>query len=169
MSLFDFVTVIYFETKSPKNCANICNDGQNGLTNFMCYVLYYLYDSFSHLMDSLSNLLWVCPICCEFVHSAVSLPNLQWFVSNLPWVEISFCPSKYFFSEPTGSQGSHFLEPCMWGGWTFCQNFSSLALTVWDLWCLEYWEEKDHRLNQWINESMNDEGVSRTVPATPGL
>ena len=30
------------------------------------------------------------------------------------------------------------------GGWKFSPNFSSLALTVWDLWCLEDWEEKDH-------------------------
>ena len=28
-------------------------------------------------------------------------------------------------------------------GWTFSQNFGSLALTIWDLWCLEDREEKD--------------------------
>ena len=49
--------------------------------------------------------------------------------------------------------------------WTFSQNFSCLALTVWDLWCCEYLEEKAHWMNQW----MNDEAVCRTAPATPGL
>ena len=53
--------------------------------------------------------------------------------------------------------------------WTFSQNFSCLALTVWDLWCCEYLEEKADTLNQWINESMNGEAVCRTAPATPGL
>ena len=51
------------------------------------------------------------------------------------------------------------------GGWTFYQNFSSLALTVWHLWHLVDWEEKERLLNQWIN----NESVSRTAPATPGL
>ena len=37
------------------------------------------------------------------------------------------------------------------GGWTFSQNFSSLALTVCDLWYYEDLEEKD----EWINELMN--------------
>ena len=49
--------------------------------------------------------------------------------------------------------------------WTLSQNFSSIALTVWDLWCFEYLEEKAHR----VNESMNDEAVCRKAPATPGL
>ena len=57
----------------------------------------------------------------------------------------------------------------VWGGWTFSQNFSSLALTVCDLWYYEDLEEKDHWLTQWINELMNDEAVYRTAPATPGL
>ena len=34
------------------------------------------------------------------------------------------------------------------GGWTFSQNFSSLALTVCDLWYYEDLEEKDESLNQ---------------------
>ena len=52
------------------------------------------------------------------------------------------------------------------GGWTFSQIFSSLALTVWDLWYYEDLEKKAHSiLNQW----MNDEAVYRTAPATPGL
>ena len=42
-------------------------------------------------------------------------PNLLWVVSNHPWVEISFCPTKYFLSEPTGSHGYNFLEPWMSG------------------------------------------------------
>ena len=33
------------------------------------------------------------------------------------------------------------------GGWTFSQNFSSLALTVCDLWYYEYLEEKDDSIN----------------------
>ena len=40
----------------------------------------------------------------------------------------------------------------VWGGWTFSQNFSSLALTVCDLWYYEDLEEKDRSVNQWINE-----------------
>ena len=51
------------------------------------------------------------------------------------------------------------------GGWTLSQNFSSLALTVCDLWYYEYLEEKDESLNEW----MSDEAVYRTAPATPGL
>ena len=51
------------------------------------------------------------------------------------------------------------------GGWTFSQNFSSPALTVWDRQCLEDSELKDDSLN----ESVNYEGVYRTAPASPGL
>ena len=40
-----------------------------------------------------------------------------------------------------------------------------VALMVWDLWCFEDLEEKDRLLNQ----SVNDGGVCRTAPATPGL
>ena len=47
------------------------------------------------------------------------------------------------------------------GGWTSSQNFSSLTLTVCDSWYYEDLEEKD--------ESLNDEAVYRTAPATPGL
>ena len=53
--------------------------------------------------------------------------------------------------------------------WTFPQNFSSLALTVCDLWYYEDLEEKAHWVNQLMNESINDEAVYRTAPATPGL
>ena len=49
--------------------------------------------------------------------------------------------------------------------WTFSLNFSSLAITVWDKWCCEYIEEKDHLLNQWIN----GKAVCRTALATTGL
>ena len=49
--------------------------------------------------------------------------------------------------------------------WTLCQNFRSLALTIWESWCFEDFEEKD----DWLNESINDKGVSRAAPATPGL
>ena len=51
------------------------------------------------------------------------------------------------------------------GVWTFSQNFSSLALTVCDLWYYEDLEEKADGLTQW----MNHKAVYRTVPATPGL
>ena len=51
------------------------------------------------------------------------------------------------------------------GGWTFSQNFSSLALTVCDLWYYEDLEEKAHSLTHLINY----EAVCRTAPATPGL
>ena len=50
------------------------------------------------------------------------------------------------------------------GGWTFSQNFSCLALTVCDLWYYEYLEEKGS-----VAESVIDEAVHRTAPATPGL
>ena len=36
--------------------------------------------------------------------------------------------------------------------WTFSQNFSCLALMVWDSWCCEYLEEKDHWINQLVTE-----------------
>ena len=44
------------------------------------------------------------------------------------------------------------VTPDMWhvthgGGWTFSDNNSYLALTVWDLWYLEDWDEKGHGLN----------------------
>ena len=42
------------------------------------------------------------------------------------------------------------------GGWTFSQNFSSLALTVHDLWYYEDLEEKDDSLNEWMNEWINE-------------
>ena len=51
------------------------------------------------------------------------------------------------------------------GGWTFSQHFSSLALTVCDLWYYKDLEEKDDSLNQLIN----DEAVYKTALATPGL
>jgi hypothetical protein len=36
---------------------------------------------------------------------------------------------------------------------------------VWQQQCFEDWEEKDDGLTRWIN----DEGVCRIAPATPGL
>ena len=38
------------------------------------------------------------------------------------------------------------------GGWIFSKKFSSLALTVWDLQCLEDLEEKDELLNESVTE-----------------
>ena len=37
-------------------------------------------------------------------------------------------------------------------GWTVSQNFRSLGLTVWRLWCFEDLEEKDDQLNQSMSE-----------------
>ena len=46
-----------------------------------------------------------------------------------------------------------------------CKSFRSLALMVWDLWCFEDLEEKDHS----ISELIGDRGVCKTAPATRGL
>ena len=51
------------------------------------------------------------------------------------------------------------------GRWTFSQNFSSLALTVCDLWYYEDLEEKA----DWLTHLWSDEAVYRKAPATPGL
>ena len=51
------------------------------------------------------------------------------------------------------------------GRGTFSENFSLLALTTWEGRFVEYLEEKAH----WLNQLMNDKGVCRTAPATPGL
>ena len=52
-----------------------CIVGQNDV---LCYVLSYLQNSLSHLMDTLSNLLWVCPICCELkVKSVIAMGRGQ--------------------------------------------------------------------------------------------
>ena len=44
----------------------------------------------------------------------------------------------------------HMTFDMLWG-WTFSKNFSSLALTVCDLWYFEDLEEKDDWVNKWIN------------------
>ena len=49
------------------------------------------------------------------------------------------------------------------GGWTFSQNFSSVAPMVCDLWYLEDWEEKAHWLTGWmvlLSASVKRVGVS---------
>ena len=46
-----------------------------------------------------------------------------------------------------------------------CKLFRILALIVWNLWLFEDLEEKDES----ISELINDGGVCRTAPATPGL
>ena len=52
-------------------------------------------------------------------------------------------------------------------GWsTWSQNCRPLALTVWDLWNFEDWEEKDDPLNDWINELISNKGDCRNAPAT---
>ena len=55
------------------------------------------------------------------------------------------------------------------GGWTFSQNFSSLAFTVCDLWYFELLEEKANWLTDWINKWMTNQAVCRTALTTPGL
>ena len=52
------------------------------------------------------------------------------------------------------------------GGWTFSQNFSSLALTVCDLW---YYEDREKRLTYWLTPIITYEAVYRRAPATTGL
>ena len=53
-------------------------------------------------------------------------------------------------------------------GWTFSQNFSSLALPVWDWQCIEdIWTKGWH--NKLMNQLISDEAVYRTAPATPAL
>ena len=50
-------------------------------------------------------------------------------------------------------------------GWTFSQNFSSLAFPVWDWQCLE-----DISTNHdWVSHLINYGSDCRTAPATPGL
>ena len=52
-----------------------------------------------------------------------------------------------------------------WGRWTFTQNFSSLALMVWEWKCTE-----DISTNhQSLSDLISNGGVYRTAPATPGL
>ena len=38
------------------------------------------------------------------------------------------------------------------GWWILCPNFRSKALTFWEQWCFEDFEEKDHWLNEWITK-----------------
>ena len=40
------------------------------------------------------------------------------------------------------------------GGWTFSQNFSSLALTVWVYWCCEDMEEKGQSINKSVTATL---------------
>ena len=55
----------------------------------------------------------------------------------------------------------------VWGGWTFSQKFSSLALTVW---FMVLWRSGGKGwLTQLINYIINDEAVYRTAQATPDL
>ena len=55
-----------------------------------------------------------------------------------------------------------------WGGWTFSQNFSSLALTVFLFMILWRYGGKGS-LTYRMNELIRDEAVYRTALATPGL
>ena len=59
------------------------------------------------------------------------------------------------------------------GGLTFSQNFSCLALTVWVIPCIEdiftKGDSLTHSLTLTVSVLINDKGVCRTAPATPGL
>ena len=70
-----------------------------------------------------------------------------------------------FFSVP--SQFYIFWSPGdMWHMSCLSSGQVRTALTVWDLWSLEDWEEK----NDWSTDLlMNYKSVCRTAPATPGL
>ena len=52
-------------------------------------------------------------------------------------------------------------------GWTFSQNFSSLALPVWDWGCLEHISTKGW-VNEWLNESINP-SVTEVIVEQPWL
>ena len=52
------------------------------------------------------------------------------------------------------------------GWWPLCQNFKSLALQFGHNDVLKIWRKRS--LTDWMNESINDKGVYRTAPATPG-
>ena len=53
-------------------------------------------------------------------------------------------------------------------GWTFSQNFSSLALPVWDWQCFEYISTNHHSVS-YLLTLINYEAVYRKAPDTPGL
>ena len=59
---------------------------------------------------------------------------------------------------------SMFFKGTLGGRRIFSTNCRSLALTVWEWMCFEDFEEKDH----WLSQSVNDDGVCRTAPASPG-
>ena len=68
-------------------------------------------------------------------------------------------PDTWHLSPDTG-----YVTHDMWHmlrGWTFSQNFSSLALTVWDRECLEDSERKDDSMNEWMNELINNELLAK--------
>ena len=52
------------------------------------------------------------------------------------------------------------------GGRTCSKLFSSLAVTVWDLWYFEIWRK---RLTHWLTEWIKNETVCRTALAKQGL
>ena len=60
-------------------------------------------------------------------------------------------------------QGDTFHMTCG-GKWTFSENFSFPALTVW-----EWMYFKDLEETKSVSESMNDNGVCWTAPAILGL
>ena len=62
------------------------------------------------------------------------------------------------------SDMGHMTHDMFGEGWTFSQNFSSLALSVCDLWYYEDMEEKAH----WLNESMK-EWITRLFIEQPRL
>ena len=51
------------------------------------------------------------------------------------------------------------------GRWTFSQNCSSLAFTVWEWRFVEDVFTKDESLTDWMNELISDKAVCRTAPS----
>ena len=52
--------------------------------------------------------------------------------------------------------------------WTFSQNFSSLALTIWERRFVEDIQKIFPQV-QWLTDLISHKAVCRTAPATPGL
>ena len=78
-------------------------------------------------------------------------------VDNRPSTDVHRCPPMFFFCLLTKWWCLWNMTWDMWhmtccGGWTFPKNFSSLALTVCDLWYYKDLEEKDRWLTEWNNQ-----------------
>ena len=119
--------------------------------NFFCNMLKQL-DLFSHQESTVLVLTLMAPSIQNPAASAVTNGNSLW-ASLVRIIKLQkLMPHEI---DGVGPIDNKQLTPEMWrvtcdmwyvtdgGAWTFTQNFSSLALTVWDLWCLRDCEEKD--------------------------